>query len=246
MSAWAVIGGSGALTLTQSFEPVPVEPSPYGAPSGPLSKGRIGKRDVIFLPRHGVPHAVAPHLINHRANVDTLHALDVRGVIALNTVGGISERARAGSLYLPHQIIDYTWGREHTFSDLDRLIHVDFADPVDEGLRLGLAAAARAAALDVCEQGVYGCTQGPRFETAAEIARMARDGCDLVGMTAMPEAALARERGLPYAMVSLVVNPAAGTAMNPFDMAAIAEVAAEGMDRLARLLVAFFESDVSG
>jgi 5'-methylthioinosine phosphorylase len=164
----------------------------------------------------------------------------------LNTVGCIATRAEAGVIFVPHQIVDYTWGRAHTFSDETTLIHADFAEPLTDALRLGLIGAARGARVDVVEDGVYGCTQGPRFETAAEIDRMARDGCDLVGMTAMPEAALARELELPYAMLSLVVNPAAGRAVNPFDLAVIAQVAARGMERMAELLCAFFEDDVSG
>jgi 5'-methylthioinosine phosphorylase len=238
--AWAIIGGSAPLAVIQGFEPVAAPPSRYGPPSAPPRRGHIAGCPVLVLARHGEPHHIAPHLINYRANIDTLCALGVDTVVALNTVGGITERAAAGSLHVPHQIIDYTWGREHTYSDGDRLLHVDFADPFDSALRLALLRAAAGAGLEVETAGVYGCTQGPRFETAAEIERMARDGCDLVGMTAMPEAALARERGLRYAQISLVVNPAAGRAENPFDMAAIARVAADGMVRIERLLAEFF------
>lgn len=239
---WAVIGGSGALPLTRDLVAFEPPPSRYGASSGAWLRGGLAGQDVVFLARHGQPHRIAPHLINYRANVDTLAALDVTGVVALTTVGGISPRATAGRLCVPDQIIDYTWGRAHTFSDEGTLLHADFAQPFDADLRLALLAAARRAELEVMSDGVYGATQGPRFETAAEIERMARDGCDLVGMTGMPEAGLARERGLPYAMVSLVVNPAAGRAPNPFDMSAIARVAEQGMDRVARLLLAFFEA----
>lgn len=239
---WAVIGGSGALPLTRELAAFEPPPSRYGESSGFWLRGSLAGQDVVFLARHGQPHRIAPHLINYRANVDTLAALDVTGVVALTTVGGISPRATAGRLCVPDQIVDYTWGRTHTFSDEGALLHADFAQPFDAALRLALLAAARRAQLEVMSDGVYGVTQGPRFETAAEIERMARDGCDLVGMTGMPEAGLARERGLPYAMVSLVVNPAAGRAPNPFDMSAIARVAEQGMDRVARLLLAFFEA----
>lgn len=237
---WAVIGGSGPLPLVDAFAPLSPPPSRYGETSGCWSRGRIAEADVIFLPRHGRPHRIAPHRINYRANVDALVTLEVEGVLALNTVGGISADAEAGRLYVPDQIVDYTWGREHTFSDADELIHADFAEPFDPALRLRLLDAAARAGVEVAPRGVYGCTQGPRFETAAEIERMARDGCDLVGMTGMPEAALARERGLPYAMLSLVVNPAAGRALNPFDLTVIAEVAAAGMERVAAVLTTFF------
>lgn len=244
--SWAVIGGSGALPLAEDFRPIQPPGSACGTPSGVLSAGRIGGREVVFLPRHGTPHKVAPHLINYRANLDTLRLLGVRGVIALNTVGGISAGAESGRLFVPDQIIDYTWGRAHTFSDGNTLIHCDFARPFGEPLRRGLVSAAAAIGEPVADGGVYGATQGPRFETAAEIVRMRRDGCDLVGMTGMPEAALARELDLPYAMLSLVVNPAAGCAADPFDMTAIRQVAEAGMQRVARLLVEFFESQVSG
>lgn len=243
---WAVIGGSGPLALARDFQAIKTPPSGHGSPSGPLRRGRIASADVVHLARHGEPHAIAPHLINYRANVDVLCALGVDAVIALNTVGGISAHAAAGRIFVPHQIIDYTWGRGHTFSDAATLIHADFAEPADPALRLALIEAARSAGVDVACEGVYGCTQGPRFETAAEIERMARDGCDLVGMTAMPEAALVRERELPYAMLSLVVNPAAGRAVDPFDLTAIRRVAEEGMERMAQLLLAFFESGIRG
>ncbi len=244
--SWAVIGGSGALPLVEDFRPLEAPASAYGTPSGTLSVGRLAGREVIFLPRHGAPHRVAPHLINYRANLDTLRLLGVRGVVALNTVGGISAGAQAGRVFVPDQIIDYTWGRAHTFSDEHSVIHCDFARPFHESLRQGLVSAAAAGGVTVTDGGVYGATQGPRFETAAEIVRMRRDGCDLVGMTGMPEAALARESELPYAMLSLVVNPAAGCADDPFDMAVIRRVAEAGMQQVARLLLQFFESQVGG
>lgn len=234
------------MPCTADFRPLEAPVSTYGTPSGVLSAGTLGGREVIFLPRHGAPHQVVPHLINYRANLDTLRLLGVRGVVALNTVGGITAAAAAGALFLPEQIIDYTWGRAHTFSDEHSLIHCDFARPFDEPLRQGLASAAARCGVAVSAGGVYGATQGPRFETAAEIVRMRRDGCDLVGMTGMPEAALARELDLPYAMLSLVVNPAAGCADDPFDMAAIRQVAEAGMQRVTRLLIQFFEDQVGG
>ncbi|MEQ8861091.1 MAG: S-methyl-5'-thioinosine phosphorylase [Pseudomonadales bacterium] len=244
---WAVIGGSGALPLALSLQPVEVPESRYGSASADVLAGEVGTQTVLFLARHGTPHRIAPHDINYRANIDVLRGLGVEGVIALNTVGGISASAVAGSLHLPDQIIDYTWGREHTFSDAEELIHADFADPFADGLRRRLRQAGDAAGVAVHQGGVYGATQGPRFETAAEIERMARDGCDLVGMTGMPEAALAREAGLPYAMLSLVVNPAAGRARDPFDLDAIAAVSAAGMADVERLLRRFFAAvDLQG
>lgn len=246
MKPWALIGGSAALPGAAAFVPVSVPRGDFGPPSAAPRRGRLGGRDVIWLARHGEPHRIAPHLVNYRANIDLLARLDVCGVVALTTVGGISDRAATGAWLLPDQLIDYTWGRAHTFSDADDLLHADFAEPFDAALRADLAAAARRAGVGVVEGGVYGATQGPRFETAAEIVRMARDGCDVVGMTAMPEAGLARERGLRYALLSLVVNPAAGRAADPFDLDAIRRVADRGMAEAARWLTAFFESVESG
>ncbi|MFU8817594.1 MAG: S-methyl-5'-thioinosine phosphorylase [Pseudomonadales bacterium] len=243
---WALLTGSAPLPMAQAFVPVALSPSGYGATSALPRRGRIGHCDVVLLARHGEPHRIAPHLINYRANVDTLCGLGVEGIIALTTVGGITPRAPTGRICLPHQLIDYSWGRAHTFSDPEVLLHADFAQPFDEGLRQRLIAAAAAASVPLETNAVYGCTQGPRFETAAEIERMARDGCDLVGMTAMPEAALARERGVPYAVLSLVVNPAAGRAADPFDLAAIGRVSAAGTVQIEQLLRAFFEGGVAG
>jgi 5'-methylthioinosine phosphorylase len=241
MTSWALIGGSAALPAAAAWTPFDVAEGTYGAPSAPPRRGRIGAVDVIWLARHGEPHGIAPHLINYRANIELLARLEVAGIIALTTVGGITARAPTGTVVMPGQLIDYTWGRAHTFSDERMLLHADFAEPFDDGLRSALAEAAHRAGVPLGIDGVYGCTQGPRFETAAEIERMARDGCDVVGMTAMPEAGLARERGLRYALLSLVVNPAAGRAADPFDMAAIRRVSAHGMAAIERLLLAFFE-----
>jgi purine nucleoside phosphorylase len=238
---WAVVGGSGALPMAAAFAPAALPPNRFGEPAAGACRGRIAGHDVLYLPRHGRPGHLAPHLVNYRANVEALRAAGVQSVLALNTVGGISAGAVTGAIVVPDQIIDYTWGREHTFAGPERLLHADFAEPFDAGLRRRLLRAARAASLEAVDGGVYGATQGPRFETVAEIERMARDGCDLVGMTGMPEAALAREAGLVYAMVSLVVNPAAGRVEDPFDLAEIEAVAARGMARIETLLLAFFE-----
>jgi len=235
----AVIMGSGVLAFAAHGKPVPVPALRFGAPSGTPLMAEVEGRSVLVLPHHGMPHRVAPHLINYRGNIELLERLGATRLVALTTVGGIAPQAWTGRLVVPHQLIDYTWGRAHTFVGEDPLVHADFADPLDGGLRQGLIDAGREAGIELCEGGVYGCTQGPRFETAAEIERMARDGCTLVGMTGMPEAGLARERGLPYAMLSLVVNPAAGRAQDPFDLDAIGRVMAAGMQEAERLLRAF-------
>lgn len=208
-----IIGGSGLeqieglhITGTQQYA------TPYGHPSAPLTAGTLDGADLVFLPRHGADHAIAPHRINYRANLWALHAHGVRDIVAVATVGGISAGLEAGMLVVPDQIIDYTHGREATYFDgVDNpLEHIDFTWPFSAALRRRLLAAGGNAGLTVHDGGTYGATQGPRLETAAEINRMARDGADIVGMTGMPEAALARELGLRYAMLAVVVNAAAG------------------------------------
>lgn len=231
-----IISGSGVLPLFAEGQLIAVPDGRYGAPSGLPRRLRMGGRDLVVLPRHGYPHHVAPHRINYRANIDALATLGVTRVVALTTVGGIVPATWSGRLVVPDQIIDYTWGRAHTFVEEEAVSHADFAEPFDADLRARLIAAAQAVGIDIGTEGVYGCTQGPRFETVAEIDRMARDGCTLVGMTGMPEAGLARERGLPYAMLSLVVNPAAGRARDPFDLDAIGRVMAAGMQSVQVLL----------
>lgn len=245
MSGIALIVGSGLLEFASAFEPVATPQartaSSYGAPSEPPRRGRVAGQDVLLLARHGTPHRIAPHLINYRANLDLLARLGAESVIALNTVGAIDAALAPGTVVVPHQLIDYTWGREQSFSTPEHLIHVDFTEPYDAGLRQQLLDAARVSGIAVADGGVYGCVQGPRFETAAEIDRMERDGCTLVGMTGMPEAGLARERGLRYAALALVVNPAAGRAEHAIDIPTIEAVSRAGMRDVERLLIALFE-----
>ena len=206
--------------------------------SGPVREGHIDGRPVLWLARHGEQLAIAPHRVNYRANLHALRTLGATHVIALNTVGGIDPDAVPGSLWLPEQVIDYTTGRESSFHDgsLLPLHHQEFAEPYDAGLRRLLARAAEDVCVPVVARGTYGCTQGPRLETAAEIRRMRRDGCDLVGMTGMPEAALAREAGIAYASLSMVVNPAAGLSAAPITMEAILREAEGCMAKGIRLL----------
>lgn len=214
----AIIGGSGLdrLAALESTRQVAVA-TPYGEPSAPLVFGRLNKTDIVFLPRHGEDHRLPPHQINYRANVWALQAQGVRHVVAVATVGGIGSGYNAGTLAIPDQIIDYTWGRASTYCDGNdrgdggKVKHIDFTQPYCEALRLRLANAAQRAGEPVRAGGVYAATQGPRLESAAEIARLARDGAHMVGMTGMPEAALARELGLCYATLAVVVNAAAGT-----------------------------------
>lgn len=245
--ALAVIGGTGvyrlaALEGAEAHQPV----TPYGALSGPIRVGMFHGRRVAFLARHGEGHSIPPHRINYRANLAALSALGARRVLALNTVGGIGERFGPRVLACPDQLIDYTWGRISTLCEEPgtEVLHVDFGDPYTPALRRQLLDAAAAAGVAVVDGGCYGATQGPRLETKAEIARMRRDGCDLVGMTGMPEAGLARELGLDYACLAIVANWAAGAGPDPDEQITLADVlanvdaASAGLPTLLRALLA--------
>jgi len=210
---YAIIGGSGLAKLSALQDTRRrVMRSPYGEPSGALTFGKLAGREVVFLARHGYGHTIAPHEINYRANVSALKELAVQGVFSVATVGGVRADLGPGTLVVPDQIIDYTHSRKGTFFEgaEARVTHIDFTLPYSSRLRTLLLAAARAIDEPIVDGATYACTQGPRLETAAEIERIARDGGDLVGMTGMPEAALAREAGLDYAVLGVVVNHAAG------------------------------------
>ena len=210
----AIIGGSGLTQLAYlNVTHREVVRTPYGEPSSILSFGRIGCRDVVFIARHGHGHTIPPHLVNYRANIWALaKAAKVDGIVSVASVGGIRGDLKPGVVVVPHQIIDYTWGRKHTYEEGGdgQVAHVDFTEPYDAALRQGLLAAAAGAGEPVVDGAVYGTTQGPRLETAAEINRIERDGGDIVGMTGMPEASLARELGVPYAAICVVANWCAG------------------------------------
>jgi 5'-methylthioinosine phosphorylase len=209
----ALIGGTGLYDFPELEDPerILVE-TPYGPASGPVVVGRLAGRRVGFLARHGIHHQVPPHRINYRANLWSLHHLGARRIVGINAVGGITAPYPPGMLAVPHQLIDYTWGRVSSFADeaSAEVRHVEFGEPYEGALRSALVTAVRRAGFPVVDGGVYAATQGPRLETAAEIARLARDGADVVGMTGMPEAVLARELDIPYACLALVVNWAAG------------------------------------
>jgi 5'-methylthioinosine phosphorylase len=234
---WAIVGGSGLNRLSDRVAVVGDADTPFGRASGPVQRARIGASDVLFLARHGQPHRLPPHQVNYRANLWLLAQAGARAVLATNAVGGITSGVETGDLVLPDQIVDYTYGREHTVMDEARLEHVDFTEPYDRALRARLVAAASSiAGLRVRDGGTYACTQGPRLESAAEIRRLERDGCDVVGMTGMPEAGLARELGLRYAAICLVVNRAAGKSAVPLHGAEILRVAEAGMHTVADVL----------
>ena len=243
MTVHAIIGGTGLTQLDGLVlrDAKRIE-TPYGLPSADILRGHYVGGEVLFLARHGHPHRIPPHEVNYRANLWALKEAGAESVVAINAVGGIHAAMDAGHFCVPHQIIDYTYGRAHTFfeGELEQVTHVDFSYPYDESLRQRLVTALAAEGFAFSSHGIYGCTQGPRLETVAEIARMERDGCDIVGMTGMPEAVLARELELPYACLALVVNPAAGKSGGIITMALIEAALAEGIGKaravLARIL----------
>jgi len=241
MTHLGIIGGSG-LTALAGLHVLrrQVVQTPWGEPSGPLVVGEFAGREIFFLPRHGQPHAIPPHRINYRANLCALHENGVRRVVAVNAVGGISAALGPGALVIPDQIIDYTWSRSHTYfeSGLDQVTHADFTTPYNGEMRNLLLSAAKELGLSVHASGTYGATQGPRLETAAEITRMERDGCHIVGMTGMPEAALARELGVEYAAICVVANRAAGKSAEPITMDLIRRNLDQGMGQALQLLQA--------
>jgi 5'-methylthioadenosine phosphorylase len=224
----AVIGGSGLSKLAPlELTHRKMVRTPYGEPSGALTLGRLRGRDLVFLARHGYGHTVAPHEVNYRAN---LWALKEEGVTAVVS----------GALLVPDQIVDYTWGRRATFFEGAGVpvTHVDFTEPYTQALRERILAAARACGEPVLDGGTYAATQGPRLESAAEINRLERDGCDVVGMTGMPEAALARELELEYAAIAVSANFAAGRgdSAHAVPMEKIEAVLAEAMGRVRRII----------
>lgn len=238
MGLAAIIGGSG-LTQLNNLEILRQEAvsTPYGEPSAPLVFGRLSGHDVVFLPRHGSSHTIAPHEINYRANIWALSDIGVEHVIAVAAVGAIAD-IPCPSLIIPDQIIDYTYGRRHTFYDAEtkEVKHVDFSYPYCQELRATLIKAGQDINMAIRPHGTYGATQGPRFETAAEINRMEADGADIVGMTGMPEAGLARELELCYATIAVTVNPAAGKSDKEISLKQIEKNLYTGMQQV-RLLV---------
>jgi 5'-methylthioadenosine phosphorylase len=236
----AIIGGSG-LTQLANLDVSRREAvhTPYGEPSGPLTFGTIRGVRVMFLARHGYEHTIPPHQVNYRANLWALKEQGAREIVSVVSVGGIRQDLGPGKIVVPHQIIDYTWGRMHTFFENGAPVkHIDFTEPYTAALRARLLAAAGKSGESAGDGAVYAATQGPRLETAAEIDRMERDGADIVGMTGMPEAGLAREIELDYAAVAVVVNHAAGRADSArgIQMRQIEKILDETMGRVRRIV----------
>ena len=241
----AIVGGSGLYSLGDDFQVGDLcsRETPYGETSADIEIGRWRDQQVAFLPRHGPGHRVPPHAINYRANLWALKQAGVGKIISVNAVGGISADMSPCTLALPQQLIDYSSGREHSYFDgSDGVVrHVDFSEPYSARLRTCLKQAAEQLQLSIVDAGTYGCTNGPRFETAAEIERMRRDGCSIVGMTGMPEAALARELDIEYACLAIVVNWAAGVVASEISMEEIMANLEQCVQQLRPLLLAASE-----
>mgnify|MGYP000844003734 CR=1 FL=1 len=237
----AIIGGSGLTTLSSlDVSHREVVRTPYGEPSGALVFGQICGKPAMFLPRHGYGHTIPPHVVNYRANLWALHHHKAAGIISVASVGGIRSDLQPGDIVIPDQIIDYTWGRKASFFDGNGtpVTHIDFTEPYDGSLRGRIREAGQALGIAMKVGGVYAATQGPRLESAAEINRLERDGADLVGMTGMPEAALARELGVPYAAISVVANHAAGrgSSANGIHFDSLEAVLQEAMERVRSVI----------
>jgi purine nucleoside phosphorylase len=237
---FAIIAGSGFQALGEASAGQVIQ-TDFGAPSSAIRHISIGTQEVFLLSRHGDALLIPPHRINYRANLRALQTAGVTDVIALNTVGVVRTGLPPGSLAVPDQIIDYTYGRDHSIygDDSATLDHIDFSEPLDPGLRKSLIKAAEAAGVQCHEGGVYAATQGPRLETAAEVNRLEKDGADYVGMTAMPEASLAMELGMRFACLSLIVNYAAGRGEQAIHEDIEASTAA-ARERSMDILTAFF------
>lgn len=243
---YAIIVGSGFPAFTEGADGEQVA-TPYGQPSAPVRRMAFGSCEVLVLLRHGDDHTLPPHAINYRANAVALNSQGADAIIALNTVGVVSDIRTPGTLAVPDQLIDYTWGRAHTIHDGEQadFDHIDFTEPFTAGVREGLLNAARAAGIDCYDGGVYAATQGPRLETAAEVNRLERDGADYVGMTGMPEASIARELGLDYACLSMIVNYGAGRGDLPIHADVESSTAAARAQALRVLEHFFRDPDVA-
>lgn len=239
MTDIAIIGGTGLTQLeTLDILRKEVVHTPFGEASGPVTHGRLAGKDVAFIARHGYGHTIPPHKVNYRANIWALKSVGARVILAVAAVGAINRELDPGTLAFPDQIIDYTYGRKQTYfeEDLDHVTHIDFSYPYSPDFREKLVTAANAAGIKVFNGGTYGATQGPRLETAAEIRRMEKDGCDMVGMTGMPEAALARELGLSYSAITVMANWAAGIGKGEITMEEIQANLNLGMDDVKKII----------
>lgn len=234
----AIIGGSGVYSVEAlKGASTTVVSTPYGN-SPEITIGRLGGRRVAFLPRHGKGHTVPPHLVNYRANIWALSELGVKRVLATTACGSLNPRMRSGELALLYQFIDFTKRRPQTFYEGGEggVVHVDVTEPYCPELRDVLREAARGLKLKLHPRATYGCTEGPRFETAAEVRALRRLGCDLVGMTNVPECVLTRELEICYVAVAVVTNFAAGISKAKLTHTEVVELMKENIGRVQKLL----------
>lgn len=239
MSKLAIIGGTGLAHLSDlMIINKQMVNTPYGPASAPLITGELCNESVIFIARHGHGHTIPPHKINYQANIWALKSLGVEQIIAVAAVGGITEKMSPKTIVIPDQLIDYTYGREHTFfsDDFNSDRHIDFTRPYTERIRQAMLSVAAQMSCQIVDGGVYAATQGPRLETAAEINKLEKDGCDIVGMTGMPEASLARELEMDYATCAVVANWGAGRDKDKITMDDIEENLIDGMKSVRTLL----------
>ncbi len=239
----ALVGGTGLTELEDDAGTLVID-TPYGAPSAPVRVVETEPLRLLFLPRHGNPHRFPPHCVNYRANMWALREAGANHVLAVSAVGGISSGYAPGTLAAPDQLIDYSWGREHTYCDSENvpLVHVDFSHPYEGPLRRALLRSADRASIEIIDGGCIGVFQGPRLESAAEVERARRDGCDMAGMTSLPEAGLARELGLDYAGIAVMSNWGAGVSDELISEDDIAETLREPMTRVRALVRALIET----
>jgi len=237
----AIIAGTALAHLSQfTLQEEKIMATPFGEPSAAFKIGHLQGVEVVLLARHGVPHRILPHRVNYRANLFALKELGVQSVLAVGAVGGITHSMKAGTLQVPHQAIDYTYNRAHTFFDEtgeDFTNHVDFTEPFTERLRQIYLKTAKDLNITVLSHSIVAVVQGPRLETAAEIDKMERDGCDIVNMTIMPEAVLARELSIEYGLLTIVVNRAAGRMDGEITMDDIIKTRDEAAGNINRILV---------
>lgn len=237
----AIIGGSRLTSLPiLAVTHRQIVRTPYGDPSCAMTFGQLGTHSIVFLARHGYGNSIAPHEINYRANIWALQSLGVRQVLAIGSAGGIRPDLAPGTLVLPHDVIDQTWGRKHTYHEGPggALQHVDFANPYDPLLRQRVLSAAAEQGVALVPDGVYACTQGPRLESAAEVSALEKLGADMIGMTGMPEAGLARELGLSYASLCIVTNYAAGKGLGRVDRNFNSQIILQAAQQLQDVLLA--------
>ncbi|MDP1593739.1 MAG: S-methyl-5'-thioinosine phosphorylase [Gallionella sp.] len=237
----AIIGGRGLTELANlNVTHRQVMRTPYGEPSGAFLFGMLNQHEIIFLARHGYGYTIPPHLVNYRANLWALREQGVTDVVSVATVGGIRADLTPGTLIVPDQIIDYTHGRDATFFNTRNTSYrnIDFTLPYSPVLRSRILRGAEQVRQPCLDGGVYAATQGPRLDSIAEINRYERDGADMVGMTGMPETALARELEMNYASIAVVVNYTAGRgdSQENINMENVAATARNAMERVRNIL----------